>query len=99
MNATLTSVKLIKDGIYYPPDLSVTYLVNGTGIVYPTDVGNETVNLVIDPAYFTKIKADQYSKILIKFAFASNSRSYGTYDYSTSASPTFIPAILEVRIW
>ena len=26
INATLTRVKLIKDGTYYPPDLSVTYL-------------------------------------------------------------------------
>jgi hypothetical protein len=99
VNATLTRVRLIKDGTYYPPDLTVTYLVNGTIVPPNTDIGNETINLKINQAYFTKIKADQYSNIRIEFIFASNSKKYGEYIYSTSASPSFTPAILEVRIW
>ena len=106
--AEITGVQLVRDGTPILPYLTTT--INGTIYDYtqyndyaplnpPIDVGNNSVNLYISPGYLTKIKADSYTDIKINYRFNSSNKLSIPYDYSTSASPTFIPAILEVRIW
>jgi hypothetical protein len=107
--AEIKGVQLIKGGTRIPPDLTTT--INGTTYDYkmyndydptnnPTiDVKNDSVNLLITPAYLTTIKADQYSDISINFLFNRSNKLSNTFDYSTVASPSFIPGILEVKVW
>ena len=97
----LTGVKLVKDGTYIPPEVPTTINGNYYNTYTPSvDVDNSTVNLLIDPSFLTKIKADKYSQITVSFMFnSSNFLQIAPIPYGSSATPTFIPAILEVRIW
>ena len=97
----ITNIQLVKDGTIIPPDLKFSVNNDATQISSFADIGNNTVHIALDPAYLRAIEADEYTKLQIIINFNDNSIFLSPpYDYlNAQQHKTFIPAVLEVKVW
>jgi hypothetical protein len=96
-NGTLSGVKLYYD---YPPLLNETGDTLISDVPYQWNATTKTVTTELNPGFFTEREVDPGRwGYHIKFLSNATGNRYIIDTNSLPGQPTFVPAVLEVRIW